>query len=282
MSDMPLEDCFRALDLPVGATLADAEIAYRSLVRVWHPDRFPNSPDLKSRAEEKLKQLNAAIEGVRRAFAEGRTSARQAEPSTGDGSIMRETVTYKGSDPRLQELNLAERLKGGRSGVVELSDAGIVLVTVRNGRPCDAILYDRERIRDVRKALDDRDVHIFSRDSEGILKNLITTDLRFRNAYMASLFVKRAVETLDLQSKTPPVLQHPQRQSQAQPHKPPPTDSSDDAIVQYRRWPKPSAQTTPATPDGVGKAVVIGVLMLAGVLLAVLFLIAGSQRPADH
>ena len=34
--------------------------AYRDLVKVWHPDRFPNDSRVRRKAEEKLKEINEA------------------------------------------------------------------------------------------------------------------------------------------------------------------------------------------------------------------------------
>ena len=57
---MRLEDCYRLLDLPPGASREDAKQAYRDLTKVWHPDRFAHDAVLRARAEEKLKAINAA------------------------------------------------------------------------------------------------------------------------------------------------------------------------------------------------------------------------------
>ncbi len=49
------------LDLSPGATLDEMRQAYRDLVKVWHPDRFPASEArLRAAAEKKLRELNAA------------------------------------------------------------------------------------------------------------------------------------------------------------------------------------------------------------------------------
>lgn len=58
MANMSLEECYRILELPNGATLVEAQAAYRKLVRVWHPDRFASLPDLKADAETKLNRLS--------------------------------------------------------------------------------------------------------------------------------------------------------------------------------------------------------------------------------
>ena len=55
-----------ALGLAPGATQQQLEDAYRDLVKVWHPDRFVSDPSLRLKAQEKLRELNAAYEGLRR------------------------------------------------------------------------------------------------------------------------------------------------------------------------------------------------------------------------
>lgn len=50
------------LGLEVSASKAEVKEAYRDLVHVWHPDRFGQNPRLQKKAEEKLKEINAAYE----------------------------------------------------------------------------------------------------------------------------------------------------------------------------------------------------------------------------
>lgn len=54
--------CAAHLLLGVGIYATENEIkaAYRLLVKVWHPDRFPGDPKLKEAAEAKLKEINTA------------------------------------------------------------------------------------------------------------------------------------------------------------------------------------------------------------------------------
>jgi hypothetical protein len=54
------------LGLAPGATKQALDDAYRDLVKVWHPDRFQNDPTLRLKAQEKLRELNTAYEGLRR------------------------------------------------------------------------------------------------------------------------------------------------------------------------------------------------------------------------
>ena len=49
------------LGVGIYATENEIKAAYRLLVKVWHPDRFPGDPKLKEAAEAKLKEINSAF-----------------------------------------------------------------------------------------------------------------------------------------------------------------------------------------------------------------------------
>ncbi|MBS1805388.1 MAG: DnaJ domain-containing protein [Acidobacteria bacterium] len=50
----------QTLGLTRDATPEEVENAYRTLVKVWHPDRFAHDPRLHKDAEEKLKEINSS------------------------------------------------------------------------------------------------------------------------------------------------------------------------------------------------------------------------------
>ena len=54
------------LGLGPDATKLQIDQAYRDLVKVWHPDRFESDPSLRLKATQKLRDLNAAYDGLRR------------------------------------------------------------------------------------------------------------------------------------------------------------------------------------------------------------------------
>jgi hypothetical protein len=58
---MNLNIHYQVLNIEPGAS-KDAIRDYKDLVKVWHPDRFCDDPRLQQKAEEKLKQINAAYE----------------------------------------------------------------------------------------------------------------------------------------------------------------------------------------------------------------------------
>ena len=61
---MDINRCFEILELDSKASPDEVKQAYRDMVNVWHPDRFPDNSRLKQKAEEKLKEINEAYEKV--------------------------------------------------------------------------------------------------------------------------------------------------------------------------------------------------------------------------
>lgn len=60
-----VDRCYEALGLWPGATYDEVRQAYRSLVQVWHPDRFTHNPELQRTAQEKLKVINESYSRLR-------------------------------------------------------------------------------------------------------------------------------------------------------------------------------------------------------------------------
>jgi len=58
------EQCYEILEVSVTASEQEIKKAYLDLIKVWHPDRFPNK-ELKERATEKLKRINTAYNQIR-------------------------------------------------------------------------------------------------------------------------------------------------------------------------------------------------------------------------
>lgn len=86
---MNLATCFNILGLKLEADAAQAKQAYKSQVRRWHPDQFPQGSSTKAGAEEQLKQINIAYTRIKEHLATHRpdpdvkTSATQPHPQTG-------------------------------------------------------------------------------------------------------------------------------------------------------------------------------------------------------
>jgi chromatin remodeling complex protein RSC6 len=60
---------FKILEVPSCASIEEVRAAYRMLVKVWHPDRFPNDNVLRETATERLKSINEAYEFLTNYFA---------------------------------------------------------------------------------------------------------------------------------------------------------------------------------------------------------------------
>ena len=62
---MSIQQNFKKLGFDHNATAQEAKDAYKTLVRIWHPDQFSNDPVFKARAEEKLKEINVAYSEIK-------------------------------------------------------------------------------------------------------------------------------------------------------------------------------------------------------------------------
>jgi len=85
---MNLQRCFEILDLPPDASLKEAKQAYRDIVAVWHPDRFPHNPRLRRRAEQKVKEINIAFAEVKACLSRGAGGKTEGfnDPAGGGGA----------------------------------------------------------------------------------------------------------------------------------------------------------------------------------------------------
>ena len=70
------------LGLGPDATKLQIDQAYRDLVKVWHPDRFESDPSLRLKATQKLRELNAAYDGLRRSGVPPRDPSPTARAQT--------------------------------------------------------------------------------------------------------------------------------------------------------------------------------------------------------
>lgn len=59
---MDLKRCLEVLELKNATSISQVKHAYRELVHVWHPDRFPLNSPIKKRADEKMREINMAYE----------------------------------------------------------------------------------------------------------------------------------------------------------------------------------------------------------------------------
>ncbi|MDB6112692.1 MAG: DnaJ-class molecular chaperone with C-terminal Zn finger domain [Pedosphaera sp.] len=72
--------CYQVLGLKGGCSEAELEEAYRERAEAWSPDNFSGNPQLRSKAQEKLKDVNAAYE-ILRARLSPATIAPTAKPT---------------------------------------------------------------------------------------------------------------------------------------------------------------------------------------------------------
>lgn len=84
---MQIDECFRILDVPASASPDEIRNSYRTLVNVWHPDRFLGNEALRAEAERKLTLINQAFSTLEAAgFPQGDVQQAAAIPvASSDG-----------------------------------------------------------------------------------------------------------------------------------------------------------------------------------------------------
>lgn len=55
-----IEQYYEILGLKPGVSLAEIKQAYRNLAMNWHPDRYPNDPQLQQKAHTEIQIINEA------------------------------------------------------------------------------------------------------------------------------------------------------------------------------------------------------------------------------
>ncbi len=110
MNTEHLHKHFPILDIPPNSAFETVKSAYRDLVKVWHPDRFTDSPALQHRAQEKLKAINLAYTALGEAFQNEIGQARpmpkpqpNPKPMVNDGAWLVETMLYAIKEGRTTE-----------------------------------------------------------------------------------------------------------------------------------------------------------------------------------
>jgi hypothetical protein len=76
-----LAECYSVLGLSFGASPDTVKQAYRDLVKVWHPDRFPNDPRLQAKGRDQLKNINTAYERIQASWAQPPSPSGAPTPS---------------------------------------------------------------------------------------------------------------------------------------------------------------------------------------------------------
>lgn len=91
---------YRILGLSPGTPHAEVKKAYRTLVKLWHPDRYQQKPDRERlQAEEKLKEITGAYHRIAKEHVL-RERIRQAEERAARESEPEETPRREASSPR--------------------------------------------------------------------------------------------------------------------------------------------------------------------------------------
>lgn len=114
-----VQQALATLRLGVQATSSDVKQAYRDLVMVWHPDRFPSNSRLRAKAETRLKEINEAYRVLAdyRSTKSARGDYRPTDQSSGEpGRATPHSYNARGSDT--EKKPFLRRSRWGRADFV--------------------------------------------------------------------------------------------------------------------------------------------------------------------
>jgi hypothetical protein len=86
-----IERDYKTLHLEPEASFDEVKRAYRSLVKVWHPDRFAQTPHMQQQALEKLQVINRAYANIRSASLPPCSRSTPAPMPSNRGATSQET-----------------------------------------------------------------------------------------------------------------------------------------------------------------------------------------------
>jgi hypothetical protein len=131
-----IQRCYRALELEPGASPDQVKQAWRELVKVWHPDRFPNDVKLQRRAQERLQELNGAYGILEKYLTSGTlppqirpSSSASSEASRPENRERQETREERTEPPPLKpERQTASASEKSNAGLIWASCVGVVIL----------------------------------------------------------------------------------------------------------------------------------------------------------
>ncbi len=146
-----IRESHRTLELKEGASPEAIKEAYRSLVKVWHPDRFGDDEKLRRRADEKLKQINRAydlLKDYRPPDSRGKQSdARRASGAATAGAGARKKPAARGVHVPHAKLQRAPNMTHARLGCLLVGGvSAVVLILILIGLFYDDSLSGRRTV----------------------------------------------------------------------------------------------------------------------------------------
>lgn len=133
-----IEKYYRALDLEPGSSLEQVKQAWRELVKVWHPDRFPNDAKLQAKAQERLKDINRAYEALEQYLASGvppRTNGQTGSTQSSESGNRQRTEEQQSSKkteppPHWNQQTTAEPPKSRAGTIIAVLVVLVILIII--------------------------------------------------------------------------------------------------------------------------------------------------------
>jgi len=116
-------DAYTLLGLDATASPSELKVAYRRLVKEWHPDRFLDDPERSAEAAERTQQIIAAYRSLTPAADSGREVSQPSGPETFEAPLWRQWNPF---DP--SQIHYGPNTLGDRVAIASVLVVGVVLL----------------------------------------------------------------------------------------------------------------------------------------------------------
>ena len=158
-----VKQCLEILGVTPNTTPDQIKVAYRDLVKVWHPDRFVHDKRLQQKAEEKLKEINEAYEQLQSAFAHAESRQAQASAAS-EIKPTRRTSVFRSRRSKIPPRSPSP--KKAKLNILSWPRLRAAILLLLPLAPLTVWLMEPARVPDQGKRLDPRQIkareHIFN------------------------------------------------------------------------------------------------------------------------
>ncbi len=219
---MKIIEAFEKLEISPNSNLEDVLSAYRTLSKVWHPDRFTSGSSIQKKAELKQREINKAFEILKKAFEDGyqptESGAGPDNNRAGTTAIRTFDAVYMGGDPRATRkktpckiilTNDVFAIAFNEDRILTYPKEDIKFMSHGNGR-----VYSKKLIKDPEVPLENSDIiHISFIDPEQVVPPFLVK-LKLQGDYFAKVLKKYMLEYYAL--KNLEIYQQLERTKQAE------------------------------------------------------------------
>ncbi len=209
---MKISEAFEKLEIPPNSNLEEVQSAYRTLSKIWHPDRFTVGSAAQKKAEIKQRELNEAFEILKKAYESGYESSGDTTEDKPDGKSVETPprvfdAVYMGGDPRIDKKRIPCQviltrdvfaINFGEDKYVLYPKEDIQFMAQGSGQVLSKTPIKTPQVPDAKPNV----IHISFKDPEEVVSPFLV-ELKLQNDYFAKVLKKYIWQYYGLKRQAP-------------------------------------------------------------------------------